>query len=82
MAVSVVAMVLGVTLLLLGVVAGLLGGGIPFPDGPNAGFTSPTGPMRWLEHAGRLMMPAGALLLIAGALGGVIAIIGKRIAVR
>ena len=56
---------LGALLLGAGVAAALLAGGVPFHDGPNAGFASPPGIRRAFEHLAGPLLGVGALLLLA-----------------
>lgn len=58
---------LGALLFGAGVSAGLLAGGVPFHDGPNAGFASPPGIRRAFEDLAGPLLGVGALLLIATA---------------
>jgi hypothetical protein len=58
---------LGALIFGAGVTAALLAGGIPFHDGPNAGFASPPGIRRAIEHLAGPLLGVGALLLLATA---------------
>ena len=66
---SAILTVLGVLILLLGLGAALAAGGVPYPDGPNAGYTSPPGWRRALETFSFPAMSVGAVVLAAGLLG-------------
>jgi hypothetical protein len=58
----------GIAVVLFAVVVGVAIGGIPYPDGPNAGFTSQPGIGRWIETSGVLdwSFGIGALFVIVG----------------
>lgn len=54
---------LGLLSCVAGVAAGLLAGGVPYHDGPNAGFASPPGFRRDVESLVVPLFGFGALLL-------------------
>jgi hypothetical protein len=70
---SLILLTLGIVLFAAGLVAGVLAGGIPYPDGPNAGHTSAPGPLRVLEN---LSMPIALAGVSAGALGSLGSVLG------
>ena len=59
---------LGLLACIAGVFAGVVAGGVPFHDGPNAGFASPPGFRRFLEHLAVPLIGVGALLFVAAGL--------------
>jgi hypothetical protein len=65
------ALAAGICLLGLAVLAGVAAGGVPYPDGPNAGHLSEPGFGRWLENASFAVSP-WAFLLSAGSLAGLV----------
>ena len=65
------ALAAGICLLGLAVLAGVAAGGVPYPDGPNAGHLSEPGFGRWLENASFAVFP-WAFLLSASSLAGLV----------
>lgn len=63
------ALAIGICLLGLAILAGVAAGGVPYPDGPNAGHLSEPGFGRWLENASFAVFPL-AFLLTLGSLAG------------
>jgi hypothetical protein len=66
---SVAALALGILLFGAGIVAGVLAGGVPYHDGPNAGHTSPPGWRRVLEDFSGPVLLAGVSMSTLGACG-------------
>lgn len=73
---GVVLLVLGAGLMAVGLIAGVLGGGVPYHDGPNAGHTSEPGLGRVLEESSYWLMLGG---LCAAALGFAITVMAAAI---
>lgn len=67
-------LVTGIVACAAGVGAGVLAGGVPYHDGPNAGHTSPPGPRRALEVASGPITLAGFAIMAAGACGMCVAV--------
>ena len=63
--VSVILCGCGIVLIAASLALGMAIGGIPYPDGPNAGFVSKPGLGRWIETSGIELWMGGIGLVLA-----------------